>query len=169
MDIISAAIGSYLNLSSNLLTESFIESKSLEEKTISFDYEGYNIHYRHRSWTIKEKSVCYQYQKKDYREYSSCTIKAKKAFSDLCDRMVDKPTKSPFNNPLTIMYCDAAENYKPVIASASMSKPDSQLKKHQRECNTNILAEMEYRSPENTKEREISCEKYQLLKGSNSN
>lgn len=167
MDIISAAIGSYLNLSNNLLTESFIESKNIEEKAISFDYEHYKVHYQHKSWIIKDKSVCRRYQQKDYREYSNCTVKAKKAFKELCAKMVDKPTKSVFNNSLTTMYCDAAKNYKPVIARASLSKPESQLKKYQRECNNMILEERELRSPEKTKERESACTKYQLLKGGN--
>lgn len=164
MDIISAAIGSYLNLSNNLLTDSFIESINLEEKSISFNYEGYKVHYQHKNWVIKEKSVCSKYQKKDYREYSNCTVKAKKVFKQLCNNMVAKPINSPFNDSLTLMYCNMAENYKPVIARASISKPDSQLRKHQRECNNKILKEREYRSPENTQARQSACEKYKILK-----
>jgi hypothetical protein len=164
MDLLTAALGQYLNLTSNYFFNNFKEIKNLEAKTVSLDYEGYKLHYRYKNWKINDDSVCSRYQTRKYSVYSNCTVKAKKAFNEICEELIFKPTTNPFNSSFTTMYCNAADNYEPVIARASLSKPLSSLKSAQRDCSNRILEEKQYPSPISAKERISACEKYQLLK-----
>ena len=140
MEPISSLLSAYLLSLSTDISGHYRESVNLDITPIVIEYKNEKISFQHQLWRIKDDSVCATYQQNAIK-FSSCTIKAKSLFSDICNELsrLKKPnnTKALYKR----MYCNAAVKYKPMVASIS-SNSISKVSSREKKCNELILKAM---------------------------
>lgn len=97
---------------------------------------GETISFQHHLWRINDKSVCSNHPALT-PTYSTCTVKAKQLFHDLCEHLSNNNTGNKYQAQYKTMYCNAAVSYKPTIISISSDEKGfiNEKEKLRLECN----------------------------------
>ena len=160
MEPISSLLSAYLLSLSADISGHYRESVNLDITPIVIEYKNEKISFQHQLWRIKDDSVCATYQQNTIR-FSSCTIKAKSLFSDICNELsrLKKPnnTKAQYKR----MYCNAAVKYKPMVASIS-STSTIKVNANEKACNRLILKAMGSSNKELLAKRDKVCQRIQI-------
>ena len=102
--------------------------------------------------------MCSSYNQK-MELYSQCSLKAKSLFNEICEDLSNRKLSHWKAKKIQNMYCNAAINYEPVIASISNPKKVTENRENEKKCNLLILKRMEDKSPELIAERDLVCAK----------
>jgi hypothetical protein len=140
MEPISTLLSSYLLSFSSHIQSNYRELTNLDITPLSIDYKNELISYQHQLWIIKKESVCNTYRQDPIR-FSTCTVKAKSLFTEICTELSKNKPPSHIAAKNKTMYCNAAVKYQPMIASIS-SRSTSKVTANEKKCNELILKAM---------------------------
>ncbi|WP_100657049.1 hypothetical protein [Alteromonas flava] len=155
MDVVSAIFATYIDAVSNKFHDRLTDQFGTEVQAKVVQYNGHSISYSHQLWRIQDKSVCGTIDN-DLNQKSRCTQAAKAMFNEMCMYLQSNPQSGWRYTKTKNMYCNAATNYKPVIATVSFDE-QSDSKKKQEACSVATLRVMESATAENIKARDIAC------------
>jgi hypothetical protein len=128
------AFAAYLNFVTGTVSKQISDQFGTEVTAVSLAYNGVIVPFHYQFWRVKEQSVCYSYTN-NIQDFSSCTIEAKKLFSDLCVGLQKRPETGWRHKKTKNMYCNAAALYKPTIANISKGSYESKLLLARKKCN----------------------------------
>ncbi|NOQ79747.1 MAG: hypothetical protein GQ546_10145 [Gammaproteobacteria bacterium] len=141
-----------------------MEASGAELQFKNVKYSDYQVSFQYQYWRVKDKSVCANY-KNNLLDYSKCTVEAKQFFTDTCTYLQSSQSSDKRKIQLKNMYCNAAMNFKPIIASISASNEnETELSKAKSKCNSMILQAMNSKSASDISKRDISCKKYKEMR-----
>lgn len=155
MDIVSAVFATLLGAVSSSIGDTLIDQLNQVEQSKVVQYEGFEISYSYQMWRIKDKTVCDNYSQ-NLSDKSYCAQAAKRMFRDMCSYLQNNPQSSPKYVRVTNMYCNAATNFKPLIATVSLDEAH-QKDDAQRACSVAILKAMENPTNSNVLARKKAC------------
>mgnify|MGYP003671107499 CR=1 FL=1 len=164
MEPISTLLSSYLLSFSSHIQSNYRELTNLDITPLSIDYKNELISYQHQLWIIKKESVCNTYRQDPIR-FSTCTVKAKSLFTEICSELSKKKSPSHITAKHKSMYCNASLSYKPMIATIS-SPSRSKLSENEKACNKLILQTMGSKDENLIAKREKTCQ-FNQNKGNN--
>ena len=162
MDPVSGAIGIYLNgvmSISNKITSQMDDDRNIYATAVVLEYDDSKIKFQHQLWKVKDQSVCND-QKHEISKYSSCTIKAKKLFGELCNSLSKEKPRNHKIDKYKNMYCNAAIAFNPTVAKIGPAKEKSKIDSLRSKCNQATAEAMGSNSPKAIKNRNTACEKY---------
>lgn len=154
MDPITSLISGYILSISGGIQNSYSKNVNLDVIPVIIKYKNMNISFQHQLWRIKDKSVCLSFKNTPI-EFASCSNKAKSMFSEICTEL-SKGKKVDIFSKYQRMYCNAAVNFKPMIASIS-SGSSTKVTKNEKLCNQLILQSMGNKSKSLAKRRVEVC------------
>jgi hypothetical protein len=155
LDIVSAVFATYLDAVSNTVHDRFRDSMNTEVTAKIVSYQDYQISYSHQLWKIQDKSVCETYSE-DLNQKSLCSQAAKNMFRDMCHYLQNKPQSGSKFKSTKNMYCNAATNFKPLIATVSFNEK-SENQKSKQACSVAILKAMDEPTDSNIQARKKAC------------
>lgn len=152
-----------LNIATSKLQNDIFEVLGTDITPVTTEFNGQTINYQFQNWQIKPKSICSDVTQ-NIALYSECSQAAKELFQATCKELkkeADKFITNPKLRKVSNMYCNAAVEFKPIIAQISKSKPiTDKVKKLRQECNSLIITAMISGSTKDMKERDKACEAY---------
>lgn len=164
MDPLTLFFATYLEAVSDRAYAQMHDETGAEVQRVMVSHNNQHITYQYQYWEIQDESVCAD-QKQDIRHYSECTIAAKSFFERACRQLLNKPKEHWKYNSLLDMYCNAADDYEPTIASISWSyEKETQLSIAKRECSAAVAAAIGSRDPKILNERAVKCRRYEQIK-----
>jgi len=104
----------------NHFTSTHNDRMGLYPEFIQAEFNNQTISYQYQSWKIKHKSVCANH-KKNLLELSSCSQAAKQLFIEVCKHAQLYTNQEKIVKKIKNMYCTAAIDYKPVVATLTAS------------------------------------------------
>lgn len=125
MDINAILVASLISGIANPLVNDIAAATNSRIEVKNIMYEGENITFQHSLWKIRNDTVCSSYTTIS-PDYSSCTVKAKMLFDDLCQYLSVNHTASPYHHSYQQMYCDAAVRFTPTIVSITKGDENTQ-------------------------------------------
>lgn len=130
------------------------------------NYKDWEIAYQYQVWKIRDQSVCATL-KEDLLEYSECTVAARDMFAETCSYLQDNPADHWRYTKLKNMYCSAAVEFKPTVASVSEA-PETvdELAAKREACNLATAEAMGSTDAVLIKKRDTACAAYRKLKQS---
>ena len=155
MDVVSAVFATYLDAVSNSVHDRLTDQFNTVEQAKVVKYDGFEIPYSYQIWKIKDKSVCETYSH-NLNDKSLCSQAAKRMFREMCLYLQENPQSGPKYGKTKNMYCNAATNYKPLVATVSFDEK-SQNDKAKQACSVAILKVMENPSKSNIAARKEAC------------
>mgnify|MGYP003624383436 CR=1 FL=1 len=156
MDPFSQFFAAYLHTISNSIAEVYVDSMNTTVTSQSLVYNDTNIRFQHQLWKIKPNSVCSDLEQQA-TQFSKCTQKAKAMFTDLCTQLSSMENLNQRGRSLSNMYCNAAFNYKPMVAYISEPKQKSEQELKEKECNLMILKAMQDSSEDILQKKDKAC------------
>ena len=94
MDINAILVASLISGIANPLVNDIAAATNSRIEVKNIMYEGENITFQHSLWKIRNDTVCSSYTTIS-PDYSSCTVKAKMLFDDLCQYLSAITTPVP--------------------------------------------------------------------------
>ena len=162
MDPVSYLFSAYMIAVRNEIHQSTTEIIGTELKAVVVEYEGTEIPFQYQLWRIKSDSVCSN-TSGNILKHSECTQKASRMFDDMCTSLGRTPNQDWRYVKTKNMYCNAASEFKPVIAKLNASGEQSNLSKARSECNAATVAAMGSNDPQLKSKRVQACKKYETL------
>tara|TARA_R110000868_G_scaffold34671_1_gene125006 strand:- start:1547 stop:1978 length:432 start_codon:yes stop_codon:yes gene_type:complete len=98
-------------------TNAWKDAKGTELKAVRFKFEDRYISFQYQHWKVRHKSICSDI-KNDILEFSKCSQAASRMFNWLCVEY-GNDTNNVRMQQGKRMYCNAAIDYKPVVAEIS--------------------------------------------------
>ena len=162
MDPLSAFFASYLELVSNTAKKSYSDVVGVQETSLVVSYNGISVPYKFQLWKIKDKSVCSTYSN-NMAKYSKCTLMAKSLFTDTCNSMKKNRVINGKKKQIRNMYCNAAETFKPTVASISKANIRTPVEMARAKCNMAIANAMGSSDSYLKNQQNEVCDKYKKL------
>ena len=156
MDPVSAFLAATISAATTNVKQNLLDIQGTEIKTEVIDYQGMKIPFQYQLWRIRNKSVCSNYSQ-SMKVYSQCSLKAKYLFNDICDELSSRKSSNWKVKKMQNMYCNAAIDYKPIIASISNPKEITEKREKEKQCNLLILKTMGNNDSELIAERDLVC------------
>lgn len=150
------ALTAYLTLLSGSIQDDNSQRMALTETDLLVHFQETNIPFSHQRWRVIDKSVCAD-RDRNSSEYSNCTIKAKSLFNQLCSALTNSSSNYWHHQKYKEMYCDAAVNFKPMVATISYGN-STQISEQEKQCNRAILKALVDNTAENIANRNRLCE-----------
>lgn len=163
MDPISLFFISYAELIQGITQKRILDVKGTDISSISVMHDGVDIPFSFQLWRIRDNSVCSKYSA-NAAQYSSCTVAARSLFNDMCGELQKVDSTELKQKRIKNMYCNAAVQFKPVVANVQWTEARSELDIARRECNTALAAASGSVDPELIARRDYSCQEYRELK-----
>lgn len=132
MDPVSTFVAAMISAATTNVKQNVSDIYGAEIKTEIIDYQEMKIPFQYQLWKIRSKSVCSSYSQR-MEVYSQCSVKAKSLFSYICEELSSRDLSHWKAKKVQNMYCSAAIDYKPVIAS--ISNPKEVTEKREKEKN----------------------------------
>jgi hypothetical protein len=134
LSIIIAA--SWVSVFTDPIVNELSDLQNLSPQAKQVAYEGEKIVFLHQLWKIRDNSVCGDRQQMT-PDYSSCTVKAKRLFSELCEHLSKSKDGGAYHLKYKNMYCNAAVSFNPTIISIGRGNPEqlTESEKLRIECN----------------------------------
>lgn len=164
MDPVSYLFAAYLNAVQKEVYYSLTENLGTQVTAVVVEYDGTEIPFQHQLWTVRRQSVCAT-TAGNIALHSECTIKAGKMFQEVCQSLNAKPIRDQKYTNARNMYCNAAINFKPVIAQVAPSTEKSDRSLARSACNAATIAAMGSGDAKAVRERDEVCGKYRELRG----
>ncbi|VEL95139.1 hypothetical protein ALT761_00089 [Alteromonas sp. 76-1] len=157
MDIFELVFASYLEAVSNSVYNELSDIRGIEVQAQVVTYNDLEISYSYQLWKIQTNSICGIYDR-DLNAKSKCSVSAKSMFGEMCSYLQKNPKPGWQYSKLKNMYCSAATNYKPIIASVTLEGKTNSEKKRE-ECSIATLRVMQSASAANLAAKEKACKK----------
>ncbi len=113
---------------------------ALAETEVIIQHKESMIPFSHKNWKLINNSVC-DNSDRNSPDYSNCTVNAKFIFQQICTALTNKASPYWHHKKYQTMYCDAAVNYTPLVATISYGE-GTQISEQEKECNRLILKAM---------------------------
>lgn len=156
MDAVSMLFSAYLNVVANAVHTGATDVMGTEIQAVTLRYDGMDVPFQYQLWQVRQQSVCGNY-KGDIGRYSSCTLKAKEMFSELCAQLPAKQSEDWRYTKTRNMYCNAAMTYQPTIAGVTAATPVSEEEERRSACNLATAAALGSSDRKLIAEREQAC------------
>lgn len=166
MDPISLFFASYVELVQSTAQKRILDVMGTDVSAISVLHDGVDVSFSYQMWRIRDKSVCANYTE-NTAKYSKCTVAASSLFKGVCNELQQVNSKNTKNRRERNMYCNAAAQFKPVIANVQWTESRTELDLARRVCNTAIAVASGSTDPVVLKERDDTCLVYRELKAQN--
>lgn len=155
MDLVTAVLSTYLDAVSNTITSRYTDVVGAEVQTQRVEHRGQQVSYSYQLWRLQRDSVCAD-KKANISDYSKCTVAAKDMFGQMCQYLESNPESGWRYKKTKNLYCTAAVQYEPVIASITFDKK-SRSEEAKQNCSIATLRVMESNTKKNRREREAAC------------
>lgn len=157
MSVVAITLTAYvLSLNDNALNAN-IQRAALSETNVNISFQEHVIPFSHRNWKVINESVCSNHDR-NTSVYSDCTVRAKSLFQQICTALTNDTSPYWFHQKYKAMYCDAAVNYAPLVATISYGA-DTQMSSLEKKCNQLILKAMVTGKKEDNEVKKSICEK----------
>ncbi|WP_286266789.1 hypothetical protein [Thalassotalea atypica] len=157
MSVVALSLTSYvLSLSGNVQDNDH-QRMALTETSLLINFQELNIPFKHQNWKIIDESVCAN-RDRNSSDYSQCTVGAKSLFRQICTALTNKRSPYWHHQKYKTMYCDAAVNYAPLVATITYGD-DTQMSAIEKECNKLILKAMVTGSKADNDRKKSACQK----------
>lgn len=156
MDVISMLFAEYLNAVSNSVYSRVSDVMGADIQAVVLQYDGMDVPFQYQLWQVRQQSVCGNY-KDDLARFSSCTLKAKTMFTDLCAKLPARQSADWRYRKTRNMYCNAAMTYQPTIAGVSAGTPPNEEEERRTACNLATAAALDSSDRKLIAEREKAC------------
>lgn len=161
MDPVSILFSAYLNSVIDN-TNSDPSDTDAEPHSLVITYEKLDIPFQYQAWRILDTSVCETYSK-DVGDLTECSLKAKAMFQSLCNELSRKPQEGEKFTNTQKMYCDAADSYKPKMASIKVGGGSDELQRARQRCNAAVVEAMGRNNAALDVNRGEACKRYKEL------
>ena len=151
MSASAIALSAYLAALGESIQDAKSQRFSLSEKSLTIEYQNTNIPFSHRQWQLLDHTVC-RGNDRHSPEYSSCTVKAKSLFNQICSALSNRTSPYWHHQKYKEMYCDAAVNFQPMVATISYGN-STQLSAQEKKCNQLILKALVNQDAESIREK----------------
>lgn len=160
MDPIAYILSTLITTSTMPIQNHINDTIGIEVTPMTVMYDGQQVDYQYQVWRIRPESVCAKKQRY-LKQYSSCTLAAKKIFQELCVGLNNKGSAKDIKiRKLNRMYCNSAASYRPTIAQiSSVKKAVSKGNSLRAKCNALIIDTLGNDDPVLTEERDRICAK----------
>ena len=157
MSVVAITLTAYvLSLGDNVQNAN-IQRTALSETNLNISFQEHVIPFSHRNWKVINGSVCSNHDR-NTPMYSDCTVRAKSLFQQICTALTNETSPYWFHQKYKTMYCDAAVNYSPLVATISYGT-DTQISLLEKKCNQLILKAMVSGTKEDNEQKKAICEK----------
>jgi hypothetical protein len=163
LDPISTLFSAYINMVTSNVQREITDVLGTEVQAVVINYEGIDIPFQYQIWRVQDKSVCDTYRQK-VDEYSECTVKAKKMFGELCQKLSEKRESYWKYTKTKNMYCNAAISFQPTVASISASTENTPLEDLRQKCNLATASALGSTDRKLLADRDKACKAYQEAK-----
>lgn len=157
MSVVAVSLTAYILSISGNVQDNDHQRLALAETKLSIDFQESSIPFTHQNWKVINASVCAN-QDRNSPDYSNCTVKAKSLFQQICTALTNKTSPYWHHRKYQTMYCNAAVNYTPLVATISYGE-DTQISDQEKECNRLILKAMVSGSKVDNDKKKAVCEK----------
>lgn len=170
MDPVTVAFATFLNglvqSYASAVAASVTDAMGMEMQSQVVAYQDRQITYQYQRWRLRHDSVCVNLRE-NLLEFSQCTVAAKEMFAETCSYLQDNPSEHARYARLKNLYCNAAVEFKPTIASVS-DAPETvdELTSLRQECNLATAEAMGSTDAVLVKKRDTACAAYRKLKQS---
>ncbi|MEO9943916.1 hypothetical protein [Paraglaciecola sp.] len=155
MYFLDMALATYLEIISNSLQDSMSQLQGTQVEARRVQHKGHQISYSYQLWKVQNKSVCSNHFN-DLNEKSLCSQAAKEMFRDMCFHLQNNKKSGWRYTKTKNMYCNAASNYKPVIATVSFDEKTTE-QKNKEKCSIARLRLSQSPTAKNLKLKESAC------------
>ena len=157
MSVVALTLTSYvLSLSGNVQDNDH-QRLALMETSLLINFQEMDIPFTHQNWEIVDESVCAN-SDRNSSNYSDCTVGAKSLFRQICTALTNKRSPYWHHQKYKTMYCDAAVNYVPLVATITYGD-ETQMTVTEKTCNKLILKAMVTGSKVDNDRKKATCEK----------
>lgn len=156
MDPLSTFFAAYISTVTTNVHNNVSDIYGLKIKTEVIEYDGTKVKFQYQLWKIKPKTVCATYKQK-MLDYSTCTVKAQKLFSAICDELPTNNKSHWKTKKIKNMYCNAAVNYQPVVAIIAKPIKVDEQRDIEKKCNLLILKTMNNKNKDLLAEKSVVC------------
>lgn len=157
MSVTALTLSAYILSISGSVQETEYKMSDKQSTDVVVNFQEKNIPFRHKAWMINPASVCAN-QNRNSLVYSDCTVSAKKLFEQICTALTNSHSRYWHHQKYKVMYCDAAVNYKPLVATISYGNAP-EMTQSEKQCNEAILKAMVSGSKADHEEKKQLCSK----------
>ncbi|NMP31214.1 hypothetical protein HII17_06545 [Thalassotalea sp. M1531] len=155
MSAAAIALSAYLTALGESIQDENQQRLALNETALNIEFHGAQILFSHQQWHILDNTVCYQHDRNS-PAYSDCTIQAKSLFNQICSALSNRATSYWHHQKYKEMYCDAAVNFQPMVATISYGE-STQMSAQEKKCNQLILKALVNKDEASIKEKNEAC------------
>jgi len=163
LDPISTLLSAYLEFVSNDIQETYSERRDVGVKSVVIGYKGTEIPFQHQLWKVRPASVC-EAHRSNLRTFSECSVAAKEMFQVICAELSSKQIEHWKYVRTKSMYCNAAVEFKPTIASIVTAQDPTPLEAARQRCNIATAKALGSNDEKALAERNNACREYERTK-----
>jgi hypothetical protein len=156
----SLSLGEIISNGAQHAANALLQPMNYDIRTNSVMYDGTRISFQYQLWRLRPKSVCIEYSER-VNEFAQCTQDAKRFFIEACRVMNEASEHGYPYDQYKSLYCAAASEYKPTVASITApSATEAAAIDRRRACSLAVLKARETGRESDEAARKAAC-KYQ--------
>ncbi len=155
MSVVAMTLTAYVLAISGNVEDNDHQRMASTQTDVNIQFQEASIPFSHQNWKVIDQSVCSNADR-NTPDYSQCTVKAKKLFEQICTALTNKRSRYWHHQKYQTMYCDAAINYTPLVATISYGE-NTQITEQEKACNKAILKAMVSGTKEDFEHKKKVC------------